>query len=161
MLAVRVFYACAVLAMFSGGGSIPDATADPLDQQSTYSFDDIVTLQKQGHKELAKEIIYPTEFNKPGVEIKEFSGRFWRCALKNSSDQCIQVKVVGYSKPGPGLNQTQTFTFSRESLQQTKELIEQMMMELKFRGLDNEHPLIQEAWKTGKSMNDRLLFGDE
>ncbi|MCL6269574.1 hypothetical protein M3P05_06420 [Sansalvadorimonas sp. 2012CJ34-2] len=70
------------------------------------------------------------------------------------TEECFQ-KVLH-----PDLSNSEKITLSREQYEQTKELIERMMMKLKFRGLENEYPLIQEAWKTGKAMNDRLILGE-
>jgi hypothetical protein len=48
----------------------------------------------------------------------------------------------------------------KHELTNIKELLDQMMMELRFRGLGDDHELVQEALETGRWINKKLRGAD-
>ena len=78
------------------------------------------------------------------------------------SVNCMAVTTDGEQRAGDKAVATEAgsqesgIVVSRERLLKTKELVDQMMMELRFRGLADDHELVQQALETGRWINSEL-----
>ncbi|WP_028109010.1 hypothetical protein [Ferrimonas futtsuensis] len=137
------------------------AQAKQLQPHVAYGWDDKIDNQKD-HPEYSVAILAPAIFTNPRAETyKVHQGRFWQCATRDENGQCTHVKFVGYTAEAEQTMASNEIPMSREEYRRTKELIEQMMMELRFRGLEDSHPMIQQALKQGKAMHMRLLTQEQ
>ncbi|TKB47340.1 hypothetical protein FCL40_15945 [Ferrimonas sediminicola] len=133
------------------------AQAKQLQPNHPYSWEDKVSSFAE-HPEFSRGILPPAVFNNPRAETyKVYQGRFWQCAKSDRNGQCTHVKFVGYEAGGEHKVENTMLAMSPEAYRRTKELIEQMMMELRFRGLEDGHPLVQQALEQGRRMHRMLL----
>ncbi|WP_417347095.1 hypothetical protein [Ferrimonas sp.] len=133
------------------------AQGKQLQPHVAYGWDDKIGSLDE-HPEFSAAILAPSIFTNPRAEtFKVHQGRFWQCATRDNNGQCTQVKFVGYTAEAMQTMASNEIPMSPEEYRHTKELIEQMMMELRFRGMEDSHPMIQQALKQGRAMHMTLL----